>query len=78
MKITIKMRVTNEDVNTIARFIEPGLKNISVPCHNIIITSNEPEAWLTNERKEAFEKMYNDILGTDTKRYIVEEITASI
>lgn len=74
MKVEITMRVTNKTINALAKCMEPTLERISGNHSVISFETKDPDGWLSEGRKEAFEKKYNEDVGGADLYYIVDKI----
>lgn len=77
MNVEIKMRVTNKTINAIAKIMEPTLECIFTDLHTICFETKDPNGWLSEGRKEAFEKKYNEEMDGGDIYYIVEKISVT-
>ena len=79
MKVEITLRSTNKVINALVKVMEPSIDRISAPHSIFSFDIEDKNEWLTKERKEAFEKKYNEemsVLDPDIY-YIVEKISVS-
>ena len=77
MKVEITLRTTNKVINALAKVMEPTLERISTQHSVIVFETEDPEGWLSEGRKEAFEKKYNEDIGGGDIHYIVEKIAVT-
>lgn len=75
MKVEIKMKVTNKAINALAGVLDSGLERISTDHHTIVFETQQPQEWLSEERKIAFEEEYNKELGDENIYYFVDKIS---
>lgn len=59
MKVEIKLRVSNKAINALAGVLDPGLESI-FSTEIISFETKEPEKWITDERKTAFQNKMNE------------------